>query len=431
MSDVGIGQAPPSSPAPSAPAAPAGEVVINPSPTNAPTPVGPQAPGKPVGDIEGGKGRPESRRESIQKAFDRAREGDAGDKPKVAKSPSDRTERKPSPEKDDAQGKLDLRKPPSAQTERYREQGRFAKQPAAPGQEGQVLPGQPGQQQAAQSKPAAPLPENAPYREPPPRFSERGKQEWATAPESVRGEVYRMAKEFDGAYRQYRSDNETMNSIRHFHEMATQHGTTLDRALSNYVSMEQKLRTDVVGGLDIIVNNLNLRTSDGKKLNLRDVCYHVLNQSPDQHRLVQQQNAQQSQSHQIGQLHQMVASLAQNVQQMHTEKVFGQTRSSVDQFADDGRHPRFDELGELIEQELRFGFSLEEAYQRAERLSPANPARAAQTRTTPAQTRSDKSIHGAPDSGPSDGPPAKRRDGKAVGRREAIHNAIRRVNGGV
>ena len=43
-----------------------------------------------------------------------------------------------------------------------------------------------------------------------------------------------------------------------YHEMAQQHGTTLDRALNNYVTMEQKLRQDVIGGLDIIVNNLNL-----------------------------------------------------------------------------------------------------------------------------------------------------------------------------
>ena len=81
-----------------------------------------------------------------------------------------------------------------------------------------------------------------------------------------------MAKEFDGAYQKLRGDHDTMNTIRHFHEMATQHGTTLDKALTNYVSMEQKLRTDLVGGLDVIVNNLNLRTSDGRKITLPDVA---------------------------------------------------------------------------------------------------------------------------------------------------------------
>ena len=64
-----------------------------------------------------------------------------------------------------------------------------------------------------------------------------------------------MAKEYQGAYEQYRGDHEAMQPIRHSHEMAKQHGTTRDKALTNYVSIEQKLRQDVVGGLDIIVNN--------------------------------------------------------------------------------------------------------------------------------------------------------------------------------
>ena len=108
--------------------------------------------------------------------------------------------------------------------------------------------------------------ETAPYREPLPRMSEHAKAEWAAAPESVRGEVHRLAKEYQSAYEQYRGDHEAMQPIRHFHEMAQQHGTTLDKALTNYVSMEQKLRQDVVGGLDIIVNNLGLKTSDGQRI---------------------------------------------------------------------------------------------------------------------------------------------------------------------
>jgi hypothetical protein len=189
--------------------------------------------------------------------------------------------------------------------------------------------------------------------------------------------------------------------------------------------MEQKLRSDLVGGLDVIVNNLNLTTRDGHKIGLRDVAYHILNQTPDQHKMVQAQNGQQAQSQQIGQLHQMVASLAQNVQQMHHEKVFTNTRSAVDQFAD--AHPGFDELGDLIEQEVQLGFDLETAYQRAYRL---RPPQAAQTRTgTPAQTRSNKSISGAPSGGPSNGQP--RKSDIKIGRRDAIQNAMKRVNGSV
>lgn len=418
MSDVNIAPpAPASAPSAPAPAPASNEVVINQTPTNAPTPVGPQAPEKEVGDLQGGKGRPPSRREAIAKAFERANVEEQPEQKKVVKRGMGDNNPPEAMEKEKA--KPDQKE----KAVRYREGGRFAKQPDQVEQGASATPGR----AEAGRTPASPLPETAPYREPPPRFSERGKQEWAAAPEGVRGEVYRMAKEFEGAYRQYRGDHEEMNTIRHFHQMAGQHGTTLARALTNYVGMEQKLRQDVVGGLDVIVSNLNLRTSDGHKLGLRDVAYHILNQNPDQHRAIQQGNAQQAQNHQIGQLHQMVASLAQNVQAMHTEKVFGQTRSAVDQFAD--THPRFDELGDLIEQELKFGFDLETAYQRANQLRP--PAgRAAQTRAnTPAQTRSDKSISGAPDSGPSDG--RRPKSDKPIGRREAISNAIKRVNGGV
>lgn len=416
MSDVNI--APPAPP--SAPSAPANEVPINQNPVANPQPVGDQAPEKPVDGLDRGHGRPETRRESIRKAFERANtpEKERTPAPRKADQKAAKAERA---EKATEPG-LDLRKPPQ---DRYREGGRFAKTPADTAST-QADPAAGQQPQQTARKPSPPLPETAPYREPPGRWADHAKAEWSAAPESVRGEVYRMAKEFDGAYGKLKGDHETMNTIRHFHEMATQHGTTLDKALNNYVSMEQKLRTDLVGGLDVIVNNLNLHTSDGRKLGLRDVAYHILNQSPEQHKIIQQQNSQQAAQSQIGSLHREVEDLKSTIQQLHTGLQFNHTRSQVDQFADS--HPGFDELGDLIEQELHFGFSLEEAYQRAARLRPPT-TRAAQTRNPPAQTRPDKSIRGAPDTGPSDG--QRRRSDKPVGRREAIQRAIQRVNGGV
>lgn len=421
MSDVNI--APPAPPA--VPAAPANEAPINPSPVSSPQPIGSQAPPTPVGDVKGSEHRPETRREAIQRAFDKARDGDKA--PKKVEAKRGMGDNNPPEKMEREKPKLDLRKRP----EQPREGGRFAKAPEA-AQDAQApavqaKAQQPGQQPAAPRKAVNPLPEGAPFRDPPQRMAEHAKAEWAAAPESVRGEVQRMHHEFAEAFKRYRGDNEVMNTIRPYHELATQHGTTLDRALNNYVSMEQKLRSDVVGGLDVIVNNLNLRTPEGRKLGLRDVAYHILQQSPDQQRIVQNSNAQSALSQQIGQLHQVVSSLAQNQQQMQTERVFHQTRSQVDQFADN--HPRFDELGDLIEQELRYGFDLDTAYRRAELLRPTTHA--AQTRNPPAQTRQTKSIHGAPEApGLSDRQPRRATD-KPIGRREAIASAIRRVNGAV
>ena len=250
MSDVGTGSPPPSAPAAPSTPAPANEVVINPNPTSTPSPVGPQAPERPPGELDRGHGRPETRRESIRKAFERA------NAPEKEKTPAARkTEKAAKPvEGKTADQPLDLRKPPQAQ-ERYREGGRFAKAPDQPASQTDPAAGQqPGQPQSASAqKPVAALPDDAPYRETPQRFSERGKAEWAATPEGVRGDVHRMAKEFEGAYTKLRGDHEEMNTIRNFHQMATEHGTTLQKALTNYVSMEQKLRADPIGGLDVIV----------------------------------------------------------------------------------------------------------------------------------------------------------------------------------
>jgi len=385
--------------------------VINQNPVGGSNPLGPQAPDKPEGS------RPDSSREAIQRAFDKAAKT-AEAKPEARAKPA-MGHNNPPEETKKEQPKLDLRQPPQRG-----EGGKFAPR-NAPGTQAaeseRVL--QPGQQQAAHKQ----LPETAPYREPPPRFSEGGKSEWAAAPESVRGDVYRMHQEFEGAYKRYRGDHDEMNKIRHFHQMAQQHGTTLDRALDNYTTMERKLREDPLGGFDMITNNLGLKSSDGRPITFRDICWHVVNQTPEQLQLMQSRNAQQSSGHQIGALHQKIEGLESTLQQMHHAQQFTYTRSAVDQFADS--HPRFDELGDLIEQELAYGHDLQTAYARAALLRPESSTQAAQTRTSnaPAQTRSDKSISGAPES-PSNG--AARKSGeKPVGRRDAIQNAIRRVNG--
>ena len=235
-----------------------------------------------------------------------------------------------------------------------------------------------------------------------------------------------MQEEFVKAYRVYKNDFDEMSKIRHFHKMAADQGTTLQTALTNYVGMEQKLRADPIAGLDVIVNNLNLRTPDGEKIGLRDIAYHVLSQSPDQLRQLQMGNQQQAASQQIGALHQQIQSLQQTVQQMHTNQQFVQTRSAIDVFAD--THPRFDELGTVIERELKLGFDLETAYRRAELLHPTT--RAPQTRNPSAQTREpDRSIHGTSEIGPN-GTSRRPRQASPTPR-AAVANAIARLNGSI
>ena len=193
MSDVGI------APAPAAPSS-SGEVPINPNPVSPPQPIGSQAPPAPVGDVEGSKLHPQSRREaareSIRKAFERTTEPGPA-KPRMGHNqpPEEMKKEKAEPPKGPP---LNLKKrpvdqepqasgvhTPSAARERG-EHGHFAPkettQPAAGGQ-------------AVQKQ----LPPHAPYREPPRRMDAQAKAEWAAAPESVRGAVTRMHKEFSAA----------------------------------------------------------------------------------------------------------------------------------------------------------------------------------------------------------------------------------------
>jgi len=380
-----------------APAAAPNEAPVNENQVSLPNPIGNQAPDAPQGQQQ----RTLTREEAIQRAFDRATK------------PQPKPERRAEPKAADAKPghnsppeeieKFDLRKRPSEQKGDIQDKapargdgGRFVARPQ------QQPPGAQQQPPGAQQQQPAPqqLPENSPFRDPPQRWSEQAKRDWAAAPETVRGDVHRMVNEFTKAYKVWKPDLEEMKSIRNFQQMAKQHGTTLQQALTNYVSMEQKLRADPIAGLDLIVHNLDLKAPNGQKITFRDIAYHVLTQTPEQLRQVQLGNTQQAAAHQIGSLHQEIADLKSTLQQMHTAQQATHTRSQVDQFAE--QHPRFDELGTVIEGEIKLGFDLETAYRRAELLRPATHA--AQTRTTSAQTRPvDKSIHGSPDVTPSNG----------------------------
>jgi hypothetical protein len=415
MSDVA--NAPNMPPPVPAPAPQQAEVPVNPNPVSTPAPIGSQAPDK-VAEAS-------SRRESIQKAFAKART-DNPPQPRRAKVGDNHPPEPIDPEKPtidlkkrpDDQPQVKAADKPKDQRDRA-EHGHFAPRQQEghqpPTTDRGVAPQQPGVQHAQ-------LPANAPYREPPQRMHERAKADWHATPESVRGDIYRAQGEFQKAYQTFKGDHEVMNTIRPFHEMARQQNTTLERALNNYVSMENKLRQDPIAGLDTIVYNLNLQAPDGTRLTFRDLAWHHLNQTPEQQELLKNQNKVDAQAQQIGQLSQTVNKLVNGIQQMQYQQTFTQTRAQLDRYAD--AKPRFDELSDLIEREIKLGFTLDQAYARADLLRPATQA--AQTRTPPAQTRTAaKSISGAP-AGPSNG--VARRD-KPVGRREAITSAIKRANG--
>ena len=219
---------------------------INPNPVNAPNPIGPQT---------GDKSPAEGRREAIQRAFDRAstkQPAAAKPAPRAAPAPAEAKAGHNQPPEPTPQERIDLRKRPADQprgdrgqfaprsSDKWRHVASMSRRENKPRRDStRITPGQPG---------VNPLPAHAPFREPPPRMAERAKAEWHAAPESVRGEVHRMNQEFANAYQQYRGDHEIMNSIRPFHDLAAKHKTTLQRALTSYVTMENRLRADPIAG---------------------------------------------------------------------------------------------------------------------------------------------------------------------------------------
>ena len=451
MSDVTVAPpsaAPSAAPAPAAPAPAANQVPINQNPVNSQNPVGPQAPPAHV-EHKGSEHRTESRREAIQKAFERANNpqgrpvAPAREAPKPAQAKPGHNQPPEETPRLNLKKRPDEQAPPPAGAIPRSEKGQFAPRQQALLKAADTVQGRAnGQAAPAPAAPAAPvqnvqsaqngqrqapkLPDHAPYAQPPVRMGEKARRDWAGTPESVRGDIHRIQAEFAKAYQFYKDDHEAFKPLKHYHKMAQEHGTTLEKALDNYVGMETKLRADPIAGLDVIIHNLDLKDPEtGRRLGLRDISYYVLNQSPEQLQQMQNANTQQAAAHQIGALHQEIVGLKETLQQWQTEKQFTQTRGAIDQYA--VSHPRFDELADLIEKEVKLGFDIDQAYARAALLRPATHA--AQTRTTPAQTRPvDRSISGAPGVAPSDG--ASRRPQKpSASPRDAVYNALRRVNG--
>lgn len=448
MSDVSAAPA-----APAAAPAPVhgGEVPINPSPVAIPQPVGPQAPSRPVGD-QGSPHRPESRREALRASFAKVRDRETPPAKAAMghNQPPEAMQREkpkaPPPEHSDRRAgpnsrAFDLRKRPEDQQPMGRRQRERQEQERQRGEHGHFAPRAPqaGQQSGQQFNQFQPIPTNSNQAasQAPPRMSQQAQAEWQHTPPSVRHEVHRMQHELGHAFRSLWADHQAMNEIRPYHDLARSQGTTLARAIGNYWGMEQKLRSDPIGALDTIVNNMNLRTPQGR-IGLRDIAWHVLNLTPDQHRATQFANAQTAQQMRLAELERQQQALAQQNHRMQYEQAFRRTRGEVDRYA--ATHPRLDELGAVIEQELKLGFDLDTAYRRADRLYPAGSASpgqaqwyqgyAPQGRNQAAPTRTpDRSIHGAPDNGPQQRTFGRRSDSKPVGRREAIAAAMRRVNG--
>jgi hypothetical protein len=257
----------------------------------------------------------------------------------------------------------------------------------------------------------------------PARFTETAKAKWASADPEIRGEVRRMERELTEGYQKHREKAEKWDGLKELDDLATKSGTTVKDAMTRYVVMEQKLRGDLLGGLEDVVS----KATDGK-YSLRDIAAHVMGQKPEE---VQSQSDAT-----IRELKQTVQRLEQQIGGV-TETIKTQRETStlteINKFAAD--NPRFEELADDIAFFMKTGRAkdLPEAYALAERLNPA-PAKATDLPPKVAETAADtpdlaeqirkgsKSPSGDPSPGSE---PAVRKPSKS--NREALDRAFARL----
>lgn len=139
------------------------------------------------------------------------------------------------------------------------------------------------------------------YPEPPSRFHESAKAEWASAPESVRAEATRAVQELERGIEKYRASAERYEAVRQYDEIARSNGRDLSQSLRKVVEVENALRQNPITGLDAVLREIGPRKADGSPLTLFELAHSIVKQNPDQ-RALQQNNTIASLQSEIAQL---------------------------------------------------------------------------------------------------------------------------------
>lgn len=291
------------------------------------------------------------------------------------------------------------------------------KEPAPRAPDGKFTAREPQQQDQQQA------PKQSAFREAPSRFDDAAKTEWERTPESVRGAIHRAVRELEQGHQKYKAAAERDASLNEFHEMAARAGKDLPSVVRDYVAMENHLRNDLIGGLDLICSRMGV--------SIRDVAAHIMGQTPEQITQAHEATIRELRN-ELAELKNQLGGVKQTFEQQQLSLI------ERDVMAFKAEHPRFDELAEDIAFFLktRCPGDLKQAYELAERLNPA-PAEAEQplipatkeadhtrAETKPLKPEGQKSIAGSPATGAS-APEGKA--GPVPSTREAIRRAMSRV----
>lgn len=283
--------------------------------------------------------------------------------------------------------------------------GKFAKKPDAPA-----------------AAPAVAQPVITPELKAPPRFAKAAQDAWGQTPEPVRQEVERALTELSQGIEKYKPFVEAFEPIRKYHDMATQSGTTLDRALDAYVGIEQAWRQSPSHGFVAVCRNMGVEPTQmlqavAQGLNGANASV-PRGDSPEVAALKQE----------LSQLKEKFGTVEKTVTESQQQYKQRESQMTVESFAKS--NPHFDELATDIAQMLETGYAkdLPDAYGKALRLNPEVSAKieaAKKPAVDPAQTRGKAalSITGSPATGST---PESRKPAGSI--RDALNNAMASVS---
>jgi hypothetical protein len=285
--------------------------------------------------------------------------------------------------------------------ERVRDdKGRFAPKaeetPDAP-----VEPIKTGKEQVAVAQgtpvtPVAPVADAADALRPPPGWSPAAKVAFANLPPEVQQSVAKREQEVNQGFAKLAE----YKPIERWSEMARNSGTTLDKALENYVGMENRLRQDFPGGVVELCQRQGIHpVALANQILARSGVAPSEAQAGDTPQVHQQAPSVDYATTQ------RIAALEHHIQQQQTAGV----QSEIERFASDAKHTFFEnvkaDMGRLINS--GYADNLDDAYEKAcwanpeirplliKQQSPVSDASAKAAAATQARAAS-KSITGSP-----------------------------------
>ena len=92
----------------------------------------------------------------------------------------------------------------------------------------------------------------------PARFTQDAKAKWKDTPEILRAEIHRVHDELLDEYRSTKAKALRHKQMEPFEEMASAQGLELRDVIQSYVNMERLLQTDLIAGINVILERMGL-----------------------------------------------------------------------------------------------------------------------------------------------------------------------------